>query len=59
MPILLTNEEVTIEDKSKIWREVERFYTRLCTSEGSTPAILAAREELLGFITTRITKGQR
>lgn len=58
MLILLTDEDDTIEDEGKIIEEVGCFYTKLCTSEGSSPEVLAAREELLGYVSICVTEDQ-
>lgn len=58
MSILLTNEDDTIEDEGKIIEEVEQFYTILCTSEGSSLEVLAAREEFVGYVSTSVSEEQ-
>lgn len=55
MSILITDEGVTFKDGGGILREVKRFYGKLCLSAGSTPETLAAREELLSFVSSHIT----
>lgn len=59
MPILLTGNEVTIEEESEIMLEVKSFYKRLYMSEGSSPEVQVAREEILSFVNTKVTKKQR
>lgn len=59
MSILIMDEDVTIEDECKILQEVEQFYKKLCTIEGSCLDVLATREELLSFVNTRVSEEKR
>lgn len=50
MPLLLIDEDDTIEDEGEILREVEWFYGVLYTTSRSTPEALTAKEELLSCV---------
>lgn len=59
MSLLITAISATIEDDGEIIEEVEHFYSSLCSTSGSSPEVLAAREEIISLVSTRITEEQR
>lgn len=59
MPILIIDDDTTLKDKGEILEEVELFYSKLCTTIGSSQAISATREELLSMVRSHVTHEQR